>query len=194
MTSSRKTTPEVPSDSKEAPPADLLAAFLAPLDELADRMTSIAEEIRNPEGPYAAKVREAFSAVKKSEEETKTTVRKEFDAQFRVAMETVREQYNTRFLEAKRDLETERDTLAQQLAEVKQKDRAEVLHAELKRTTDALTTAEAEIAQMVEDPDVELSKIIRHNAMQSELKAYLRGLQYQAEMKNSGSTGAKETS
>jgi len=56
--------------------------------------------------------------------------------------------------------------------------RLEALLAEIDRVTKNLNVISEEIAVMIEDPDVELSRVMRKKTEQSELQAYLSGLRF----------------
>jgi hypothetical protein len=42
------------------------------------------------------------------------------------------------------------------------------------------------MARMLEDPDIELGKVVKENAAQNELRAYMRGLMYQVNRDRAG--------
>ena len=66
--------------------------------------------------------------------------------------------------------------LQRTLDDVRLRDRAIV--DELTRKEAEFETMNRETIAMIEDPDVEISKVIQRNVKQSELQAYIRGLRY----------------
>lgn len=58
--------------------------------------------------------------------------------------------------------------------------RLEDLHQEIERVNNLLETVSKEIDTMLNDPNVELSRIMRQKTEQTVLRAYLDGLNYAA--------------
>ncbi|HEY2381088.1 MAG TPA: hypothetical protein VGK48_07885 [Terriglobia bacterium] len=160
----------IPADDDGSFPA----SFRAPLDELARDLSRIAS------GNYVARMKEAMIEMRETiSREVTERMRKEADANFRSAIDGVRQQFQDRLQQTQSDFERERAQLLKELETLKRTDVTAKLQSELNRTNQALQNVTAEIAQMLDDPDVELAKVIRQNAVQNEMKAYARGLSYQ---------------
>jgi hypothetical protein len=63
------------------------------------------------------------------------------------------------------------------------------IQEEMKRAAAQLEKVESEIGAMLDDPFVELSKVMRKRAEQSDLKAYLAGLRFSAGKKSAETDG-----
>ena len=66
--------------------------------------------------------------------------------------------------------------LHRSMEEIRQRDNA--IAEELNRKETEFENMNRETLAMIEDPDVEIAKVIKRNVMQSELQAYIRGLRY----------------
>jgi hypothetical protein len=110
--------------------------------------------------------------------EIQECVRQELGLQFKEVIDLAERQFNERLLQVKSELEKENARLRDRIEELKRRDLRKRLHAEIDRVTKTLNDVEIELARMVNNEDVELSRVIQHNALQSELKSYIRGLSY----------------
>ena len=57
-------------------------------------------------------------------------------------------------------------------------EKSKLIQAEIQRVMIALEAIAEEIVKMIDDPGVELSRVIRRKSQQAELRAYLEGLRF----------------
>ena len=95
-----------------------------------------------------------------------------FQAQILQALADVQRAMETEFrARLDRELHSAREQLIKNLAAVE---------AEIQRVTGLLEAITAEIAVMIDDPNTELSKVMRKKAEESVLRSYLDGLKFAA--------------
>ncbi len=86
--------------------------------------------------------------------------------------------------QVRRALEEVRDAVREEVqkelsAELERRtEKSKVVQAEIQRVMIALDAIAVEISKMIDDPAVELSRVIRRKSQQAELKAYLEGLRF----------------
>jgi hypothetical protein len=138
----------------------------------------VATEIRSAEEGHAEALRQALEAVRDGvRRELTDAIRLEFDERFRQEVELAKEQFIRKFDEKAGELLTERSDSRAELLEFRK--RMGQVAAELTGKEAELAHLDRETASMIEDPDVEISKIIRNNTTLTEIKCYIRGLQFQ---------------
>jgi len=119
------------------------------LSELtADVQRRMAAEIQSAVEAHASKFQEIFTRMRES---VTMELRESFQEEFQIAL--------------KRSLDTaaSRDT---------------AINEELIRKETEFDDMNRETIAMIEDPDVEIAKVIQRNVKQSELQAYIKGLRY----------------
>ena len=105
-------------------------------------------------------------------------LREEFEIRFHESMNEAKRQFSEKLQEASATLEEERNKLNEEIAAARNRTRE--LSEELTIKQSELERLSREAASMIDDPDVELSRLIRHNSMVNDVKAYIRGLQFQS--------------
>ena len=103
----------------------------------------------------------------------------DYEAQVAEAVNGVRAQLTTEIDELRRELEEARQSAAVEAAPVfagGSSSDTETIHAEIARVESSIQA----ISQIVEDPDTELSTVIRRNVERAELESYLRGLRFKS--------------
>ena len=175
--SAPKTTLDAIAPEPESAPTDpVIQAFS---DFVSDIGARIANELRSAEQFQAARLLETLAALRDSvRRELSENLREEFESRFRESMAAAKQQFTEKLQEASARLEEERSQFLGEIDTARR--RASEISAELISKQSELEHLNRETAKMVEDPNIELSKIIRHNAKISELKAYVQGLHYLA--------------
>jgi len=152
---------EQKTDSKKTAENPLPEAFVTCVSELFS-------EIKKAEDAHRDKLQQAFSSVRES---LRAELSDEFEVRFQRSMELAKEQFNEQFQQTAAELEEE----FRQSRQLKSSVRAELVAKQAE-----LAHLERETAAMLENPEVEISRVIRNNALVGELRSYVRGLQYQA--------------
>ncbi len=111
--------------------------------------------------------------------EVSENLHNEFESRFRESMELAKSQFKQKLEEETARFEEERSRLQQEVAAHRRN--AADIAAELVSKQAELDPFNPETAEMLEDPDVELSKLVRNKVSITELSAYVRGLQYLAD-------------
>ena len=152
----------------------------------ASLLTNVFAGIRAIENQYATTV---IMAVKKLAEEFSAHMAG--DAGARTTAETLqlmassRKAFEERIRTSYAERNAERESLGDAMRDLESNwSRADVLR-EIAQTELAIENSEAHIQWMLWDNSVDLARIMRARLYQSELKAYLRGLRFQAEHENS---------
>ncbi len=177
MTSATKADSEqLLSEPAADPNAAVVDAVAELISDLGTRIAAEMSRIQQDQGP---KLQEALAAFRESvRQELAGKMRDEFETRFRESMDVSKRQFAQKLQEAAASVEQERNQMQEEISAARK--RAMEISAELIGKQSELEHMNRETASMVEDPNIELSKIIRHNAVVSELAAYIRGLQFLA--------------
>ena len=147
-------------DIKKDPvrPEDSLSEPIGSLSIELDRMSA---EIQSISSGFQSQMHEAVANLRAAFED-------EYRTRFDHSMEQLREQMR---LQIREEMEKEF-----QEEQVGWKEHLQSVRSEIEEVSGRLETVAKEIAAMLDDPSVELSKIIRKRGEQAELKAFLDGL------------------
>jgi uncharacterized protein YqgV (UPF0045/DUF77 family) len=139
--------------SQEAKAAVLAEAALnEPLDSLSIELRRISAEIQSINSGFQAQMQHLLAVVRASME-------REYESRLQKSLSEMREQFR---------IETQKE-LDQKFQDVKR---------EIGRVTVQIEEIAKEIAVMLDDPSVPLTKVIHKRTEQSLLKTYLEGLQF----------------
>jgi hypothetical protein len=154
-------TPTTRDATKEtALPEDSLGE---PLDSLSIELGRISAEIQSINSGFQAQMQQVLA-------ETREAIEKQYRTRFEKNLAEMRGQVR---LEVKEELEKD----FQQELEARVAHRGDVKQ-EIDRVAAKLEGVAKEIVAMLDDPSVELSKVMRKRTEQAELKAYLNGLRF----------------
>ena len=152
------------SQEKTAPPK----TTETPLPEsFVTCVSDLFSEIKKVEDAHLDKLRQSFSEVRAS---LRAELSDEFEVRFQKSMALAKEQFNQQIQQSAAELEVE----FKQNRLVKSGVRAELIAKQAE-----LDHLEGETAAMLENPEVEISRVIRNNSLVAELRSYIRGLQFQ---------------
>jgi len=129
-------------------------------------VSDLFSEIKKAEAAHVDKLQQAFSEVRAT---LRSELSDEFELRFQHSMELAKEQFNLQVQESAAELEQE----FKQTRQLKSGVRAELVARQAE-----LEHLERETAAMLENPEVEISRVIRNNTLVAELRSYIRGLQY----------------
>jgi len=154
-------TPTSRDTKKDAPsPDDVLRE---PLDSLNIELGRISAEIQSINSGFQAQMEQVVAQVRES-------IENEYRARMEKSLGEVREQIrNETEEELRKNFEAELHARIEHLAEVQKE--IERVRAEIEGVT-------KEITAMLDDPSIELSRVMRKRTEQAELKAYLDGLRF----------------
>jgi hypothetical protein len=110
-------------------------------------------------------------------QELEVSIREESEARLQESLGKLREQFMQKIERAGIELEIERRRLREGAGGSQQRDNA--IMEELRVKESELDVMNVELTAMIENPDIEIDKMIKHNATMAELKAYVRGLRFQ---------------
>ena len=166
-------TPTSRDIKKDVPSADDL--LHEPLDSLSIEMSRISAEIQSINSGFQAQMQQVVALVRES-------IENEYRARMEKALNEVREQVRSETEEElRKDFEAELRSRIAHLSEVEK---------EIERVRTQIEGVTKEITTMLDDPSIELSKVMRKRTEQAELKAYLDGLRFsigdQAKPKSAG--------
>jgi hypothetical protein len=123
------------------------------------------------------RLREALAVMRESvRTELCESLRSEFEARFRESMEIAKRQFKEKLQTATACAEEEGNRLREEIA-ASRKCTAEIA-AEILSKESELEHMNRETASMLEDTEIDLSRIMRHKAQVTELGAYLKGLKF----------------
>ena len=138
-------------------------ALQEPLDSLSIELGRISAEIQSINSGFQVQMQQVVA-------EVRAAIEIQYKAKFEQALDGVREQNR---LEVTEELRKNFE------AELKERiGHLETGHVEMQKVTTQLESVAREIAAMLDDPSIELSKVMRKRAEQAELKAYLEGLRF----------------
>lgn len=154
---------------KPEPKTDAQKITEVPLPEaISSCVSDLFQEIKKAEDAHRDKLQQSFSAVRAA---LRAEISDEFELRFQQSMELAKEQFNQQVLQSSAELESEFKLSRQLRSNVR---------AEFVAKQAELAHLERETAAMLENPEVEISRVIRNNNLVAELRSYVRGLQYQA--------------
>ena len=154
-------TPTSRDTRKDAPSPDELVR--EPLDSLSIELSRISEEIQSINSGFQVQIQQVLAQVRES-------IANEYRLRMERSLDEVREQTRQETeQELKKDFEAELHSRIEHLANVEK---------EIERVRTQIEGVTKEITAMLDDPSVELSRVMRKRTEQAELKAYLDGLRY----------------
>lgn len=134
-----------------------------PLDGLSIELSRISAEIQSINSGFQAQMQQVLSDVR-------IAIENEYRARFDKSMQDLREQIR---IQTREELEKEfQEELEKRIAHLGD------VQKEIERVSAKLEGTAKEIAAMLDDPSIELSKVMRKRTEQAELKAYLDGLRF----------------
>ncbi len=137
--------------------------FDEPLDSLSVELGRISAEIHSINSGFQAQMQQVVAEVRAAAEE-------EYRLRLEKSVTQIREEIQ---LKAQKEIEkTVDEQVTKRIAHLGG------VKAEIARIGEQLEGIDKDIATMLDDPNVELSKVMRKRTEQSELRAYLNGLRF----------------
>ena len=134
-----------------------------PLDSLSIELGRMSAEIQSINSGFQAQMEQVVAQVRVS-------IENEYRARMEKSLSEAREQIrNETEEELRKNFEAELHSRIEHLAEVQK---------EIERVRTQLEGVTKEITSMLDDPSIELSRVMRKRTEQAELKAYLEGLRF----------------
>jgi SMC interacting uncharacterized protein involved in chromosome segregation len=138
-------------------------ALQEPLDSLSIELGRISAEIQSINSGFQVQMQQVFA-------EARAAIETQYETKFHKAIGDVREKVRIEVTEElRKNFEAE---LKQRIGHL------EAVQNEMVKVTTQLEGVAREIAAMLDDPSIELSKVMRKRSEQAELKAYLGGLRF----------------
>jgi chromosome segregation ATPase len=157
--------PDVSQMSTERAPADPL---VEPLSQLATELSRIAAEIQAVECSHLERMETASAEL-----------RKQVEVEVQAQVASVYAGFEERLRSAAAEWDAERQSLQKQIEQSRRTHSNDHgREEEVARTEAALAQIDREIQAMLDDPNGDLSQIMRKNALKSELQAYFKGLTF----------------
>ena len=153
-------TPTTRDSQIDTTPENLLNE---PLDGLSIELGRISAEIQSINSGFQAQMQQALS-------DARIAIENEYRIRFDKSIHALREQIRIQIREElEKEYQHELEKKIAHLGEVQK---------EIERVTVNLEGITKEIAAMLDDPSIELSKVMRKRTEQAELKTYLNGLRF----------------
>jgi iron-sulfur cluster repair protein YtfE (RIC family) len=134
-----------------------------PLDSLSIELSRISAEIQSINSGFQAGMQQAIV-------DARVAIEKEYQGRLEKAMDQIREQLRSEVHdELKKAFEFELQERIARLNDVR---------AEVERVSGQLEVVTKEITTMLDDPSIDLSRVMQKRKEQAELKAYLDGLRF----------------
>ena len=153
-------TPTSKDAHKKTSPDDSLAE---PLGSLGIELSRISAEIQSINSGFQAQMQQVLA-------DNRALLERQYEARVDQCIDELRERVR---VEIRSEIESElRQETAKRTAHTAQ------MKAEIERINREIETVGEEITKMLEDPSVELSKVMRKHTKQAELKSYLDGLRF----------------
>jgi hypothetical protein len=145
-----------------------------PLDSLSFELTRISEEIHSINSGFQAQMQQVVAQVRE-------TIENEYRARMEKSIGDIRAQLRNEIEEEiRQEFDAELRARMGHLDDVQK---------EIERVLGQVEAVTKEIAAMLDDPSIELARVMRKRTEQAELKAYLNGLRFSI----SGQSKAKST-
>jgi hypothetical protein len=146
-------------------------------DLISDIRAKVVAELTWAGQAESPRLRDAIAAMRESiRGELCEKLRSEFETRFHESMEIAKRQFMEKLLQATASAEDERNRLREEITANRK--RAAEISAELLSKQSELEHMNRETPAMLENPDIDLAKIVHHKAIITELSAYLKGLKY----------------
>ena len=134
-----------------------------PLDSLSIELGRISAEIQSINSGFQAQMEQSLA-------QTRDALEKQYQGRLEESLSNLREQIRIQIEEElRKDFEAQLQARVAHLGETQK---------EIERITLQLEGVAKEIVAMLDDPSIELSKVMRKRTEQAELKAYLSGLRF----------------
>jgi hypothetical protein len=166
--------------------------LVEPLSLLMSELTEIASRIENVHKSHSERVEAAAGQLRELlTEQITRELRQRLDCEFQEAAAVMRAEHEDRMRAAKADWASERNALQSEIT-VLRKNADRELTTEITQSEAALDQVRVSIHTMVNDPSVAISKLVRANAREGELAAYLKGLKFKADKVDAPTLGYGE--
>jgi hypothetical protein len=154
-------------------PAD---PFVEPLSLLASQLGQIAASILQLERSHSDEMENAAAQLR---HQISTDLHNQHQGRFEAEIQVLRGEFEQRMCSATAQWEAERQSLLNEIEHLRGRNSSGVAQ-EVAQTEAALESLQKKIGEMLDDPTVELSRVIPENARQEQLQAYLKGLKFNA--------------
>lgn len=144
--------------------------FVEPLSLLSSQLGEIAASILQLKRSHLQQMENAAS-------ELVSDLQNRHQAQYDTGIQILREGFEESLRSATAQWEAERQLLQDEIERLRRQTSSE-LTQEVTQTEAALEALQQKIGDMLDDPDVELSRVMQEKARQQELQAYLKGLKF----------------
>jgi hypothetical protein len=158
-----------------------LEQFLEPLSLLTSELTEITGRIHALQSSHSARIQAAAALLKDHlQQQTTGELRQGLDCEFQEATRIVRARFNERMRSAADEWAVEKQSLLNEIAELRRTADRRGLSTEIAQTEETLVQVRQNIESMINDARIEISKLVRISAREAELQAYLKGLNFKA--------------
>jgi hypothetical protein len=154
-------------------PAD---PFVEPLSLLASQLSEVATSILQLERSHSEHMENAAARFR---DQIAADLQNRHQGQLDREIQLLREEFEQRMCSATDQWEAERQSLLKEMEHLRHRKPSE-LAEEIALTEAALDSLQETTRQMLDDPAVELSRLMQENARQEKLQAYLQGLKFNA--------------
>ena len=154
-------------------PAD---PFVEPLSLLTSELSRIAVSISQLERSHSEQMENAAAQLR---HQIAADLQIRHRGEFEMGIQALREEFEERMRSAADQWEVERSSLLNEIEDLRHRNPSQ-LAQEVAQTEAALEELQKKIQQMLDDPAIELWRVMRENARQEKLEAYLNGLKFNA--------------
>jgi len=146
--------------------------FVEALSLLASELSGIAARIQELERAHLERME---TAAAKLREQIAVDLKNQHRVELQSGIQVIREEYEQQLRLATAQWEAERQSLSQNLARHRNSSK---LSQEVEQTEATLETLQETIQTMLDNPTVDLSRVMQEKARQQQLQAYLKGLKF----------------
>ncbi len=164
--------PDVPELTIGQTPAD---PFVEPLSLLVSEVSGITDQIQEIQRSHLKRMESAAAQLR---DQITADLKNQHRAEFQSGIQVLREEFEARLRLATAQWEAERQSLSNEIEDLRRHSNSSKLAQEVEQTEAALEALQKKIQAMLDDPTVELSRVMQENARQQQLQAYLNGLKF----------------
>lgn len=155
--------------------------LIEPLSVLSAELVDMANRLQSVRTAHVASIEAAAAQLQISlREQITESLQQRLDADFQKAVQVIRAEFDERLRTAEAAWAEERQSLSKEIEHLRRSGDTRELSVEIAQAETALIQLRSTIGEMLDDPHIEISKLLRARTRETELQTYIRGLQFKA--------------